>query len=73
MTGAAATPAARAFLASQPRPVLVKPFDTLAVQELLAELEQAGRRARAAAAWGDLQGLDGESTGSRSLGRLRRS
>lgn len=42
MTGGAATPELRTFLAEQPQPILVKPFDGSAVQEVLAEL--AARR-----------------------------
>jgi len=38
MTGGAATAEARAFLASQPRRVLAKPFDASEVEALLAEL-----------------------------------
>jgi len=72
MTGGAATPAARAFLAAQPQPVLAKPFDTAAVQEVLATLEEASRQARAAPPESGLPPLGGEVTGGQRLARLRR-
>jgi len=56
MTGGAATPEARTFLSVQPQPVLAKPFDATAVQDVLAEL--AARRR-------------GSPT-AQSVGRLRR-
>jgi signal transduction histidine kinase/CheY-like chemotaxis protein len=46
MTAGAATPESRAFLAGQDRPVLAKPFDQMAVQDVLAELREAGRLGR---------------------------
>jgi signal transduction histidine kinase len=57
MTGGAPTPEARAFLAEQPQPILAKPFDGTAVQDVLAEL--AARRRGGGTA--------------RPVGRLRRT
>lgn len=68
MTGGAATPEARAFLAAQPRPVLAKPFDPEAVHRVLATLAPGEAPPREAAS----SPLEAETTGSRSLGRLRR-
>ena len=44
MTGGAVTGEARAFLRRPPRPVLIKPFEVMVVNELLAELPRAAAR-----------------------------
>lgn len=67
MTGGAATPEARAFLAAQPQPILAKPFDASAVLEVLAELAEARSRA---GPHPHPPGPDG--TTPRRVGRLRR-
>jgi signal transduction histidine kinase/CheY-like chemotaxis protein len=73
MTGGAATAEARAFLASQPQPVLPKPFDTQAVQGVLADLEVASRRARAPDPSDPPPDPEAEVSAARALGRLRRA
>jgi two-component system NtrC family sensor kinase len=42
MTGGAATQEARAFVRRQPRPILVKPFEVAALDELLRVIRKGG-------------------------------
>jgi hypothetical protein len=72
MTGGAPTPEARAFLASQPRPLLEKPFELAVVQELLADLQGPGRGPGAAATGQGPADAPSEPGSPRSVGRLRR-
>lgn len=44
MTGGAATQEARAFVRRQPRPVLIKPFEVAALDELLRAIRKGGPR-----------------------------
>jgi signal transduction histidine kinase len=65
MTDASATREARAFLSGQPQPVLAKPFDLSAVEEVLAELRSPWPAERP-------EGPEGGGAG-RPVGRVRRS
>ncbi|HTN53007.1 MAG TPA: hybrid sensor histidine kinase/response regulator [Anaeromyxobacter sp.] len=62
MTGGAVTGEANAFLKRQPRPVLIKPFDVMTVNELLAKIGPAAPSGRGPG--------DGPASPSTALGRM---
>lgn len=63
ITGGAPTGAARAFLAAQPRPVLMKPFEIADVDQLLRAVARPG---------GASDAPSSDSSASRPVGRLRK-
>jgi signal transduction histidine kinase/CheY-like chemotaxis protein len=65
MTGGAATREAREFLRRQPRPVLIKPFDVMAVNEALRQLDRPSCPGPDPA-----RSRDGTQSSSLKLGRI---
>ena len=66
MTGGAATREAREFLRRTPRPILIKPFDVMAVNEVLGQLSHASPAQRP----DSKTPAEGTHSGSLRLGRI---